>query len=99
MLGVLGIEASCNLLGSEPVVPVHHLVGASAVTTGACAEFAARVDWPTAASRATVLNLSASTQPSPAFGAPGALPPGASRAARSASAVSFLSRSFVFANL
>ena len=66
--------------------------GAGAVTTSAWTEFAARVDSPTAVSRATMRNLSAPAQPLPAFGAPEALPASASRAARSASAGSFLSR-------
>ena len=86
------LRDSAFMSAGVPMAPSFSRIGVGADTISAWAEFAARVDWPTAASRATVLNLSASTQPLPALGAPDAFPASASRAARSASAGSFLSR-------
>ena len=83
----LRLRESAFIRAGAFMPPSSPRIGAGAVTMSACAEFAAL-----AASRATMRNLRASTQPPPAFGAPDALPARASRAALSASAGSFLSR-------
>ena len=88
----LRLRESAFIRAGAFMPPSSPRIGAGAVTMSACAEFAALAGPLTAASRATMRNLRASTQPPPAFGAPDALPARASRAALSASAGSFLSR-------